>query len=122
MRYVGEHRGEIKIETDNKEAAVSWLGDLSSIAATVTDRQTGDVLSVNASGEIITKGRRAGTTPLRAFGGVIRQTHTYAILDVSKAVYDEIQKKLTDASYTHAFHQTDSGTVIDMHGIALRQE
>lgn len=42
-------------------------------------------------------------------------THTYAVLDVSRAAYDEIRRKLDAAGYQHAF----DGDVIDMHGIAL---
>lgn len=45
----------------------------------------------------------------------IRQTHTYAELEVSAAAYDEIAGKLRAAGYDHAFHD---GT-IDMHGIGL---
>jgi len=44
------------------------------------------------------------------------QTHTYAILDVSHATYDEIARKLKAAEYWHAFDRD----VIDMHGIGLR--
>lgn len=51
---------------------------------------------------------------------MIRTTHTYAVLDVSPAAYGEIRAKLEAADYQHAFHQTDAGMVIDMHGIALR--
>ena len=46
-------------------------------------------------------------------------TYTYAVLEVSKAAYDEIAAKLRDAGYDHAF--TDEGE-IDMHGIALAAE
>lgn len=42
-------------------------------------------------------------------------THTYATLDVSKAVFDEIAAKLRAAGYDHSF----DGNVIDMHGIGL---
>ncbi|HUE14981.1 MAG TPA: hypothetical protein VMR25_12500 [Planctomycetaceae bacterium] len=50
----------------------------------------------------------------------LRQTHTYAALEVSQAAYDEIAGLLRAADYGHAFHEdTDRGTVIDMHGIAL---
>lgn len=45
-------------------------------------------------------------------------THTYAILEVSHATYDEIAERLRAASSdTHSFH----GDVIDMHGIALKR-
>lgn len=47
-------------------------------------------------------------------------THTYAILKVSQAAYDEISKLLRDAGYDHVFHEErPEGVVIDMHGIAL---
>ena len=45
-------------------------------------------------------------------------THTYAELEVSKAVYEEIRGKLLAAGYDHAFNNG----VIDMHGIALVEE
>ena len=48
-------------------------------------------------------------------------TYTYALLEVSKATYDEIAEKLKAAGYGHAFHQSADGdrTAIDMHGLAL---
>lgn len=46
----------------------------------------------------------------------LRTTHTYALLEVSKAAWDEIASKLREAGYKHAFG--DDGE-IDMHGIAL---
>jgi hypothetical protein len=45
-----------------------------------------------------------------------RQTHTYAILEVSDDAYHEIAGKLRAAGYDHAFHEDGA---IDMHGIAL---
>lgn len=48
----------------------------------------------------------------------LRQTHTYAVLEVSRLAFDEIAKKLREAEYDHAFHDD----VIDMHGIALAPE
>jgi hypothetical protein len=46
-------------------------------------------------------------------------THTFAILEVSQACYDEIRGKLAAAGYQHAF--LDEGVeVIDMHGVALK--
>jgi hypothetical protein len=47
-------------------------------------------------------------------------TYTYAILEISRAAYEEIAAKLKAAGYQHAFHQEDGETVIDMHGIALK--
>lgn len=48
-----------------------------------------------------------------------RQTHTYALLEVSAASYDEIKTKLQAAGYGHAF--LSNGT-IDMHGIGVTRE
>jgi hypothetical protein len=45
-------------------------------------------------------------------------THTYAILEVPRAVYAAVRALLSAADYGHAFH----GEVIDMHGIALRSK
>lgn len=47
----------------------------------------------------------------------LRQTHTYAGLEISQSAYDEIAGKLRDAGYDHAF-DADTGA-IDMHGIGL---
>lgn len=49
-------------------------------------------------------------------------THTYAILDVPRAVYAAVRALLDAASYQHAFHAEKDGEVIDMHGIALRSK
>lgn len=49
---------------------------------------------------------------------MLRQTHTYAILPVSRAVFDEIKQKLSDAGYQHAFHDD----VIDMQGIGVQSD
>lgn len=43
-------------------------------------------------------------------------SHTYAILELSKAAVDEIRQKLADNGYDHAFH---GDGLIDMHGIAV---
>lgn len=45
-------------------------------------------------------------------------TYTYAIVEVSKATFDEIASKLKEAGSEGAF--TSNGNVIDMHGLALR--
>lgn len=45
----------------------------------------------------------------------MRTTRTYAVLEVSKAAYDEIRSALERAGYDHAF----IGDVVDMHGIAI---
>jgi len=49
-------------------------------------------------------------------------THTYAILDVPRAVYAAVRALLDRANYSHAFHADRDGEVIDMHGIALRSK
>jgi hypothetical protein len=51
-------------------------------------------------------------------------THTYAVLEVSRACYDEIRALLVAAGYEHALstRDRDYGEVIDMHGIALGAE
>jgi hypothetical protein len=52
----------------------------------------------------------------------LRQSHTFAILELSEAAYNEIRLKLHRAGYEHAFIQQDSRPVIDMHGIAVALE
>jgi hypothetical protein len=47
---------------------------------------------------------------------MIRQTHTFAVLELSEAAYLEISGKLRAAGYEHAFHNDGE---IDMHGIAV---
>lgn len=47
-------------------------------------------------------------------------SHTYVLLDVTQAAYDEIATKLQGAGYAPAFHRERAGAVIDMHGIAVR--
>jgi len=51
--------------------------------------------------------------------GVVRQTHTYAELEISRSAYDEIRGLLKAAGYQHAF--MDDGT-IDMHGIGITRQ
>jgi hypothetical protein len=58
---------------------------------------------------------------------MIRQTHTYAILPLSPAAYQEIREKLLAAGYGHAVHDRNdpaphSGECIDMHGLAVQSE
>jgi hypothetical protein len=43
-------------------------------------------------------------------------THTYSILVISQAAYDEIHTKLIEFGYEHAIGDDNT---IDMHGIAL---
>ena len=48
-------------------------------------------------------------------------SHTYAVLEISRAAFDEIKRKIKEAGvqeYDHAFH----GDLIDMNGIALKSE
>lgn len=49
----------------------------------------------------------------------IRQTHTFAVLHVSPATYNEVYQLLKAAGYDHVFIEQENRTVIDMHGIAL---
>lgn len=49
-------------------------------------------------------------------------TYTFAVLEISKAAYDEIAGLLKAAGYHHVFHDNTDGVVIDMHGIALKAE
>lgn len=51
-----------------------------------------------------------------------RTTHTFVVLDLSGAAFDEISRKLKDAGYHHAFSQDDGRDVIDMQGIAVACE
>ncbi len=46
-------------------------------------------------------------------------THTYALLEISIEAYEEIEQKLRQAGYDHAFSEDGH---IDMHGIALVKE
>jgi len=48
----------------------------------------------------------------------LTSTHTYATLEVSDDVYNEIAQKLFDAGYTHVLNDG----AIDMAGIALVRE
>jgi hypothetical protein len=49
-------------------------------------------------------------------------SHTYAVLEVPRAVYAAVRALLGAADYEHAFHADKDGEVIDMHGIALRSK
>ena len=52
-----------------------------------------------------------------------RHTRTYVCLPLSKAAFEEIQDKMKEAGYNHAFSEsTYHGTVIDMHGIAVAKD
>lgn len=50
----------------------------------------------------------------------LRTTHTFALLDVSSATFQEIRAKLEAADYDHAFDTHDGRPLIDMQGIALQ--
>ena len=51
---------------------------------------------------------------------MIRQTHTFATLEVSRQAYDEVAGLLREADYAHCFiDEGDPAGPIDMHGIAL---
>lgn len=64
-----------------------------------------------------------GERGIAGIAGSDPMTHTYAVLHVSAAAYDEIKAKLTAAGYDHAFvPDWRAGDVIDMRGIALSRE
>ena len=48
-------------------------------------------------------------------------TYSTAILELSQAAYDEIERKLLEAGYDHVFER-GPGSAIDMHGIAVTRE
>jgi hypothetical protein len=52
----------------------------------------------------------------------LRQTRTFAILEVSPSAYAEITEKLKEAGYDHCFYTNGDEVVIDMHGIAVAEE
>lgn len=47
-------------------------------------------------------------------------THTYAVLEISQAAFDEIKAKLEAADYQDQFHRDGKYLLIDMHGIAIK--
>jgi hypothetical protein len=49
----------------------------------------------------------------------LTSTHTVAVLELSKAAYDEIAEKLLAAEYDHVF---DADGLIDMTGIGVAIE
>jgi hypothetical protein len=53
---------------------------------------------------------------------MIRNTYTFAVLDLSSGAFEEISRKLKDAGYEHAFSKSDGRVVIDMQGIAVACE
>ncbi len=50
---------------------------------------------------------------------MIRQTRTFALLELSGPAFEEVKGKLTAAGYAQAFTEIDGKPVIDMHGIAV---
>jgi len=50
----------------------------------------------------------------------LNQTHTYAVLEISRKAFKEIEGKLKRAGYEDQFHVEDNARVIDMHGIAIK--
>jgi len=49
----------------------------------------------------------------------MRQTRTFAILEISATAFAEIEERLRAAGYQDQFHDGDAGLVIDMHGLAV---
>lgn len=50
---------------------------------------------------------------------MIRATHTYAVLEISEAAFQEISQKLRLAGYEHLFGRDGE---VDMQGIALKAQ
>lgn len=50
----------------------------------------------------------------------LRQTYTYAIVEVSQVTFDEIKGILLAAGYGDVIQDDGDGSVIDMHGMALK--
>lgn len=53
---------------------------------------------------------------------MIKQTHTFAILEVNESTFQEIKLILQSSGYSYLFIQEDDGLVINMHGIGLKQK
>lgn len=58
-------------------------------------------------------------TPMPTRHVRLTQTHTFVELELSAAAYAEIETKLREAGYHHAFMD---GGAIDMHGLAVARE
>lgn len=54
--------------------------------------------------------------------GRLTSTHTYVILELSRAAFDEIKTKMLHAGYHFAFDEQKDKTIIDMHGIAVMED
>lgn len=50
----------------------------------------------------------------------LRQTHTFAILELSAAAFEEIKEKLELAGYEENFIYKGKELIIDMNGIAVK--
>src|SRR6185436_17851212 len=48
-------------------------------------------------------------------------THTYVLLELSPAAFDEVKQNLEAAGYQHAFHHDGERQLIDMHGLAVAE-
>ena len=51
---------------------------------------------------------------------MLRQTHTYVVLEISAEAFEEIAGKLRAADYGHCF--SSDGKEIDMTGLAVKAE
>lgn len=49
-----------------------------------------------------------------------QQTHTFAILEVSRATFLEIKERLEAAGHGHSLVREDGEPLLDMHGLALK--
>src|SRR5271157_2537363 len=49
----------------------------------------------------------------------MKQTHSFAILELSPSAFTEIERNLKQAGYSHAIRQEDGREIIDMQGIAV---
>ena len=50
----------------------------------------------------------------------LRQTHTYAVMEVPEDVYRDIRRRFVEAGYDHVFDGSGPEEIMDMHGVALR--
>ena len=53
---------------------------------------------------------------------MITHTYTYAILELSPAAFNEIKDKLEAAGYQEQFDVEDGKYIIDMHGLAVKEQ
>lgn len=83
--------------------------EIAAIAARLINHEDPDVRAVAGSALTQAPDRKSA----------LRQTHTYAVMDVSQSTYAEVHRKLLEAGYEHAVMDTGE---LDMHGIALGVE